>query len=159
MIPFDPLIGGEPEPYGVLHTTEIYQDSAGVFSPGTNLKDDIGRFGACITRVDSNTFYMFGGTSGTYDKATYRHDIDSGVWTELPQASVGRYGFPCGISNGKEQNENEKAAGVFSFHNTGERKQENIFSVTEAVIDLLLSKVEARVCWLRLKSVIFSLKR
>ena len=59
-----------------LYTSEIYSASTGVFSAGSNLKDDIGRFDGCVAQIDSNSFIITGGnTDAGFDKTTVRHDM------------------------------------------------------------------------------------
>ena len=86
-----------------LYTSEIYSASTGVFSAGSNLKDDIGRVDGCLAQIDSNSFIIIGGaTDAGYDRALVRHDIDTGLWTDLQKPNIGRAGgATCGHFNGK----------------------------------------------------------
>ena len=84
-----------------IHTSEIYDDLAGSFTPGLNLLNDVGRSHACLAHMNRNSFFIVGGqTGGGLDRAMIRHDIDSAVWTDLPKPSVARSEIACGHLNG-----------------------------------------------------------
>ena len=65
------------------------------------MKDDIGRVDSCLARIESNSFIITGGaTDAGYDRAMLRHDIDTGLWTDLQKPNVGRESATCGHFNG-----------------------------------------------------------
>lgn len=82
----------------VAHSsTEIYNSSTGIFSPGVNLMNDVPRHGACAVKLAVDSFILLGGdTDSIKDKAFMKYDLGSGSWTDLPKPSVARTGAICG---------------------------------------------------------------
>lgn len=96
--------GGQTEAQETLHTSEIYNDNSGGFLPGSNLKDNVGRYSACMARLNSNSFIITGGAAHDPAKkfSMIRHDIDPGTWTDLKDRSIDREVFACGHLNGEK---------------------------------------------------------